>query len=335
MRILAVDDEQIVLDLLGYVLETAGYTEVVFTHSSEEALDAVSRSTQPFDCFMLDIVMPGMDGIELCATLRHMPEYKTTPIIMISRMTDKLHFDRAFAAGASDYVTKPFDGIELGTRVRLAENISNQQKTIRNADAQLSDLQTALHEKQKVRLSSPFMLENVPGAIENLALENYLLHLSGGMFGMQFIAFKITNVADIHRKATGDEFRLVINSVAEIIAEDLADTKFFISYAGNGLYSCVIAGRYERTKDEIIRSLLREMQDYDFQMLSGDTVRIDLVAGASCAPKIVSSRKAVQYMREAAMNAETIARELSLRSAFDVPSVQNHSGLIARVLSAF
>ena len=334
MRVLAVDDEPIVLELLGSVLKTAGYTDVVFALSSAEALKIVRASPAQFDCFMLDIVMPGMDGIELCTTLRQMKEHKSTPIIMISRMTDKHHFDKAFAVGASDYVTKPFDGIELGTRVRLAEKLSLQQKKINYVDAQVKDLKAVLLEKQKVRLSAAFVLDDVEGAVENLALENYLLSLSGGLYGMQFLAFKIANVEDIHRKANGDEFRHMINSVADMIAKDLSDASFFISYAGNGLFSCIRQGRNIRAKEDVTKSLLKKFEECTFDLASGDTVKIEIVVGVSGDHKIVASGKTVSLLREAAANAEKLAEKFPLRAAFGVAGKQPSSGLVSRVLGA-
>ncbi len=121
MKILAVDDDEILLELLAATLQMLGYAEVTTAGSASDALQIIGAEKQPFDCLLFDIQMPEMDGIQLCSIVKSMEPYKQVPVIMITAMTDRSFVDRAFAAGAVDYVTKPFDELELGTRLRIAE----------------------------------------------------------------------------------------------------------------------------------------------------------------------------------------------------------------------
>ena len=82
MKILAVDDDPIILELLNEVLGSTGYPDVTTVETGADALAAVEDHRQPFDCILLDIQMPGMDGIELCGRLRAMPRYRETPVLM-------------------------------------------------------------------------------------------------------------------------------------------------------------------------------------------------------------------------------------------------------------
>jgi CheY-like chemotaxis protein len=120
MKILAVDDDPVALDILGATLTRANYLDLTLASSAEKALEKLGKTDVPFDCCLLDIQMPGIDGIELCAAIRDMPDYRHAPIVMITSLSDQGSIDRAYAAGATDYVTKPFNGLELGSRIRVA-----------------------------------------------------------------------------------------------------------------------------------------------------------------------------------------------------------------------
>ena len=125
MRILAVDDDPVFLQLLTTVLVGAGYKAVTKTESAADAIRILRSGEDKFDCLLLDIKMPGMCGIELCRKVRRLPEYKDTPIIMLTALKDGESIEKAFEAGANDYVTKPLQGIELGSRIRMATQLND------------------------------------------------------------------------------------------------------------------------------------------------------------------------------------------------------------------
>lgn len=81
-----------------------------------------AHSNEP-DLFLLDLMMPDLNGYELCALLRADPKFSSTPIIVVSAMEDRESKTRAFTTGANEYITKPFDIVELGERIeRLLVN---------------------------------------------------------------------------------------------------------------------------------------------------------------------------------------------------------------------
>ncbi|MEA2211702.1 MAG: two-component system, OmpR family, operon response regulator KdpE [Solirubrobacteraceae bacterium] len=111
-RVLVCDDEHQILRALRVILRDAGY-EAVPAGTGEEALDLAAVRTP--DAGIIDLVLPDMDGIEVCRRLR---EWSDMPLILLSAVGDEEAKVRALAAGADDYVTKPFGPRELIARLQ-------------------------------------------------------------------------------------------------------------------------------------------------------------------------------------------------------------------------
>jgi len=114
-KILVVDDEAILLETMIYNLEQAGY-QVSTAADGISALEA-ARSEKP-DLIILDIMLPEMDGLEVCRQLRRENSTSTTPIMMLTAKIDEIDKVVGLEVGADDYVTKPFGRRELLARVR-------------------------------------------------------------------------------------------------------------------------------------------------------------------------------------------------------------------------
>ena len=104
-KVLVVDDDQDMRDLIELVLRRSEL-DVVAVGSPLAALDLVPDT--PFDLAVLDWSMPQMDGGELCARLRQVPELEGLPILILTAFADSATRDRAFAAGATEFMSKPF-----------------------------------------------------------------------------------------------------------------------------------------------------------------------------------------------------------------------------------
>ena len=113
-RILLVDDEQAVQTLLTYPLRKEGY-DVVGAMDGQEALDRFTE--QRFDLVVLDIMLPKLDGIEVCRRLRTRSQ---VPIIMLTAKGDEVDKIAGLEMGADDYITKPFSVREFRSRVKAA-----------------------------------------------------------------------------------------------------------------------------------------------------------------------------------------------------------------------
>jgi DNA-binding response OmpR family regulator len=114
-KILVVDDEAVLVETIAYNLEQAGY-RVVTASDGNSALEA-ARSEDP-DLILLDIMLPGIDGLEVCRQLRRESSTATTPIVMLTAKGDEIDKVVGLEVGADDYVTKPFGRRELLARVR-------------------------------------------------------------------------------------------------------------------------------------------------------------------------------------------------------------------------
>jgi DNA-binding response OmpR family regulator len=124
--VLVVDDEPGMLDLVTRALEQEGHT-VIPASSGIEAVEVAKR--RPLDLVILDIIMPGMDGIQVCKIMREDPGLASVPILFLTAkgmIEDKL---AAFDAGGDDYLTKPFDLRELLARVQVLIRRSRRMET--------------------------------------------------------------------------------------------------------------------------------------------------------------------------------------------------------------
>jgi DNA-binding response OmpR family regulator len=103
-QIMVVDDEQGMLKLISLLLESIGF-QVLKTTSAFDALDMLKESTP--DLFILDVMMPEVDGIELCRQIRVRHQTMHTPVLMLSARYETNIVEEAFEAGANDYLSKP------------------------------------------------------------------------------------------------------------------------------------------------------------------------------------------------------------------------------------
>ena len=112
-KVLVVDDERQIRDLLGEFLEREGY-EVFLASAGEEAIELAERKIP--HAILLDVKMPGIDGIEVCKRLKAEPKTQFIPVIMITGYVDNKMV--AIESGADDFVNKPIDLVELAVRVK-------------------------------------------------------------------------------------------------------------------------------------------------------------------------------------------------------------------------
>lgn len=114
--ILVVDDEVGALTLIGIMLERGGFS-VLKAKDAQDALAVLDQSLP--DLIILDVMMPGMDGIELCSVIRNRPETLEVPILILSARNDAESVMRGMEAGANDYLPKPILHHDLVSKVKL------------------------------------------------------------------------------------------------------------------------------------------------------------------------------------------------------------------------
>jgi len=113
-KVLVVDDDDDIRFLIAYKLTSAGY-DVTLASDGTRGLDAARREHP--DLILLDWMMPEMSGVEVCTALKAEPANQDTPVILITARSQPADIERGFAAGATDYVLKPFLPSELLARV--------------------------------------------------------------------------------------------------------------------------------------------------------------------------------------------------------------------------
>ena len=131
-RILVVDDEEDILELVRFNLEREGF-EVSTAETGEKAL-AAARAQHP-DLLVLDLMWPGVDGLEVCRQLKSDAQTSRIPIVMLTARGDDTDIVKGFELGADDYVTKPFSPRVLTARVRavlrrLEQAIPGEDETV-------------------------------------------------------------------------------------------------------------------------------------------------------------------------------------------------------------
>jgi len=114
-KILVVDDEPDIISLVSYNLKREGFS-VTAVHEGGEALDIVKK--KEFDLVLLDLMLPGIHGMEICRILRAGTKTKHIPIIMLTAKGDEADRVRGLETGADDYIAKPFSPRELIARVK-------------------------------------------------------------------------------------------------------------------------------------------------------------------------------------------------------------------------
>ncbi|MGL6196139.1 MAG: response regulator [Thermoguttaceae bacterium] len=131
-KILIIEDEAAIAELLVYNLEKEGYKRVTTVSSGEDALNEAKQN--PPDLILLDIMLPGINGLDVCKKLKSKPETAEIPIIMITAKSEESDVVVGLELGADDYITKPFSAKLVIARIRALLRRYQQVATSRPKD---------------------------------------------------------------------------------------------------------------------------------------------------------------------------------------------------------
>jgi diguanylate cyclase (GGDEF)-like protein len=151
MTILIVDDNQTIIYLLKKILIKEGYDQILTANSSRGAaallgLDESNAASDNIDLILLDVMMPDMDGIQICSMIKKQERYSDVPIIIVTGIKADDTLKHAFDAGAIDYITKPFNAVELLLRVRSALKLKSEIDQRKMRETQLLEVKQLLEE---------------------------------------------------------------------------------------------------------------------------------------------------------------------------------------------
>lgn len=135
-KVLVVDDEKLIVKGLKFSLEQDGM-EVDCAYDGEEALEAVKN--KEFDMILLDIMLPKMDGMQVCQQIR---EFSNVPVIMLTAKGDDMDKILGLEYGADDYITKPFNILEVKARIKaiLRRNVKKETEPVKSNVLTVSDM---------------------------------------------------------------------------------------------------------------------------------------------------------------------------------------------------
>lgn len=281
MRILAVDDEPFILELMPMLAARVGFSDLVTAASGAEALERVASAAERFDCFVLDINMPGMDGIELCGRIRALDGFRHTPIIMLTAMSERDFMDAAFKAGATDYTTKPFDIHEFGARLRVA------QESVKARAAELAVARSAEQSGpgHSFAPGDRITLDGVETLVDYPAFCNYLRQLSrAGLSSCQLMAVCVTPFDMLYARASDDEVRHALRDVGHALHATLRARGCLMSYAGAGLFVIVSNSTCPLDHAQIESDTQALLDEAEMTYDDGTPLDLDLSVGARIQP---------------------------------------------------
>jgi two-component system, sensor histidine kinase and response regulator len=218
-RILVVDDQPANIQLVGSVLGKLGY-EIIPALDGPTALRRLAVRLP--DLILLDLLMPEMDGCEVCRRLREHPDWQNVPVIFVSAAEDKDLVVQALEAGGVDYITKPFNQAELVLRVKTQLDLKNARDRLKQLAEDKDELLGMLAHDLKnhlggMEMSSQLLHKRIQGLSDERAIhlsENVLR--SGGQL-LTFVKEFLANAAADH----GIALKLVTVSFSDAAAQAL------------------------------------------------------------------------------------------------------------------
>lgn len=157
--ILVVDDKKVNRMILEKHLQNAGFTNIIHADNGEQALELADQYFP--DVILLDIVMPRLDGFEVCKIIKQRERTKMIPVVMVTTLEDKQSKLRSIEAGADDILNKPVDSLELTARVRSLINVKQYYEQIQHLNWQLMESIKNAERIQRALLPTKF--PEVPG----------------------------------------------------------------------------------------------------------------------------------------------------------------------------
>jgi len=237
--ILVIDDEPDNFDVIETFLSYQDY-RLHYAAGGREAI-ALLDTFQP-DLILMDVMMPEMDGIELCQKIKAMPQWESVPVIMVTALAGKNDLAQCLEAGADDFISKPVNRLELTARVRSMLRIRQQYQQLATFNAHLeatvhqrtAELQTMIFQDPLTHLPSrAFLLKQLsellktrPSSFAVISLDCDQFKLVNGSFGHAVGDQLLVAVAqrlqqhlrpdDILARMGGDEFCFLIHRVSDI-----------------------------------------------------------------------------------------------------------------------
>lgn len=240
--ILIVDDEPNNFDVIEAFLADQDY-QLYYVSSGQEAIDSL-QAFEP-DVILLDVMIPGMNGVEVCEHIKSLPEWRSVPIIMVTALSAKEDLARCFDAGADDFIRKPINGVELRARVHSMLRIKKQY----------DDLQTLLKSQEEMLHLREDMSDMIVHDLRN-PLTNILL--ASALFDTTGLSEKqLKKLTQISR--AGEQIKMMVDSL--LFMAKLESGKMLLNPVETDVYELgkAVAADFELIAEEKRIVLLREL----------------------------------------------------------------------------
>jgi len=267
MNILIVDDSEDQLLVLKSILNAEGYRNIHLAESAEKAFEFLGlegkKKKNDIDLILMDVTMPGINGIEACGKIKKEESLRDIPIIMVTALREETHLQSAFHAGAMDYIKKPINKIELLARVHSALRLKRETDSRKEREREIMEMAEELDaaNKQLTRMSYMDGLTAVPNRRyyeefftrewKNAIRDDGCISLI--MFDIDY--FKAYN--DTYGHLNGDD---CLKKIAITLSKALKRPRDFLCRYGGEEFIAVLPGTDKKGALEVANRFLRETE---------------------------------------------------------------------------
>ncbi len=286
--VLVVDDEPVNFDVIEILLFKEGY-ELHYLSNGSEAIANLAE-IKP-DIILLDVMMPDMDGIEVCQHLRNNPQWKYIPIIIITALSDKEDLARCLGAGADDFISKPINSIELRARVRSMLRIKSQHDCIQNKMRSREEMmQTIVHDLRNPLIGIMLSCESLKGVDMSERAKKRIEQMARTTEQMRLLIDDILTIGRIEaNKLFLNRNRVDITEIARLVIVDLeplASSKHIQLVGELTLEPAYISGDIE-----LIRRVFNNLID---NAIKFSPQQSSIVIGVECLPQNLSRHNLIK-----------------------------------------
>jgi CheY-like chemotaxis protein len=220
IRALAIDDDELHLDLASLAIEEIGGVTVELATEARPHVNDIILGKRSYDIVLLDILMPGMNGIEACRHIKSALGTRAPNMVMMTAMDDQSHIDAAFLAGADDYIIKPFTAADISSRLGLVQRRAALMPAPRN---KVRDIGETVLDKNR---------ETIPHLVSMQAMTAYVSTLDRGRAALSMVTSFVLSGSEPPTEP-------LVDHCVKLIYEKLRNTPHVLSYFGEGIFVCV------------------------------------------------------------------------------------------------
>jgi diguanylate cyclase (GGDEF)-like protein len=289
-KILIVDDVPKNIQVAANILQKNGY-QMAFAQDGHTAIAQIEDNR--FDLILLDIMMPQMDGFEVCQQIRKNSANQDVPVIFLTAKNDSESVVKGFEFGAMDYVTKPFNGVELLARVKTHLELYRSKKEIQAANERLKiEISERLKAEEDLKRSNEkYQYLSVHDNLTGLYNTRYLYHALEALiaesparnqkFSLIFLDIdNFKHVVDSHGHLNGSQ---ALAEVAETLRRCIVEPAYGVAYGGDE-FVVVLPGFDRQQALEKAEHIRSTMIDTIYLPRVGDGVRLRASFGVSTYP---------------------------------------------------